>query len=438
MSKLENTKKNFIALVCATILSKCIGFGREVISADHFGLSENFDIYLAIFMIPSMITSILLYAIPNIIIPKLKLNKEVKEDEFYHYFSSHFFWPYVLLIVGILILYNIFLQNYIDFLKISEDKFSMACLIGRYLSIYILFESFFTILMVLYNAREKFVFPAFLHLLLQSSVIVSLFLFAEKNGVIAIVWGLAVGSFAEFFIFVARLNRQKILKYFPFKLAYTENLFVSGIIILMIEIIGQFYAFADRIYLARLPEGYITSLYYANILKELPFVIFGITLGSVLLPKMSKKFQDKDYEGLKQIMKKVLFRLFIGALFIVFLFCMGGTTLVQLIFERGNFTSNDTLLTSEILIYYAIGLPFIFMHFLLVKFYYSLKLEKIVFITTFISILVKIILNYYFVSIQFYKGLALATSLVFVVNTLLLFLHYLLKIDIYFDKQKID
>lgn len=71
----SGVKRNFAILSIATICSKMIGFLREVISAQKFGLSDDFDIYLSVFVIPSLITSLLLYAVPNIVIPKLELNR---------------------------------------------------------------------------------------------------------------------------------------------------------------------------------------------------------------------------------------------------------------------------------------------------------------------------------------------------------------------------
>ena len=75
-------RRNVAILSIATICSKLIGFLREVISAQKFGLSDDFDIYLSVFVIPSLITSLLLYAVPNIVIPKLKLNGNIDNKGF--------------------------------------------------------------------------------------------------------------------------------------------------------------------------------------------------------------------------------------------------------------------------------------------------------------------------------------------------------------------
>lgn len=435
MLVVSKLKRNFAILAIATICSKCIGFFREMLSAQQFGLSDNFDIYLSVFVVPSMITSLLLYAVPNVVIPKLKLNNNIDDRSFYSYFSSHFFWPYLLVLVLIVTVYNFFLNYYVGCLGLSNENFCWQYRLGCLLSLYIFFEAMFNMLTVLYNAKEKFVLPAFLHLILQSTVIISLLLSSYSIGVLSIVYGLAIGALVEFIVFLIFLRKQEILKYFKLNFSFTPHLLSSGIIILIIEFMGQLYSFADRIHLTKVPQGYIAGLYYANILKELPFVIFGVTLGGVLLPKITKMYQNQAYGSLIKLMHKILLNVFLLALCValVLLFC--GKWIVSFLFERGAFTPENSILTSKLLSLYALGLPFIFIHFLLIKLYYSVKLEKMVLITTSISILLKYILNDYFVSIEYYDGLALSTSIAFILNASILVLYYIFKLSSKLSKR---
>lgn len=420
--------RNVFFLAIATICSKCIGFFREILSAHYFGLSETFDIYLSVFVIPSIITSLLLYATPNIIIPKLKLNKDTNDKEFYSYFSSHFLWPYIILLLVIILLYNLCLNIYISYVNIPTIYHAFALEIGRLFSIYICFESFFNLLTVLYNAKERFITPAFLHLILQSCVILFLLLGGAQYGVKAIAYGLSLGAVVEVLIFLFLLNKSKILHFFSLKLSYTPNLFSSVIIILLVELVGQLYSFSDRIFLSELPSGYITGLYYANILKEFPFVILGVTLGGVLLPRITRMFQDKEYSLLLGTMNKMLCRVFVLALFIMLFYFIFGNDLVSLLFERGKFDNDDTNLTSQLLFLYVIALPFIFMHFLLIKFYYTLGKQNTVLVVALISITLKFLLNFIFISHSYYEGLALSTSIAFIFNASSLLGYYLVKL----------
>ena len=122
-------KRNFVMLAIATICSKCIGFLREILSAQQFGLSNEFDIYLSVFVVPGIIISLLTYAGPNIIIPKL--NRNMDDPTFYRYFASHFFTPYVLFLIFIVIVYHLFIGSYINILAFSHEQTILALKLGR-------------------------------------------------------------------------------------------------------------------------------------------------------------------------------------------------------------------------------------------------------------------------------------------------------------------
>ena len=274
-----------------------------------------------------------------------------------------------------------------------------------------------------FNAREKFFAPAFLQLTLQISVIISLILYSDKVGILAIGYGLAIGGILEFLCFIFLLIKEDVLKYFVVKISYVPNLISTSIVIIVVEFMGQLYSLADRMYVSEIPSGYITGLYYANILKELPFVILGVSLGGVLLPKFTQMYQNGEQVQLMKLVWKLSLKVFLLATCVVLFLIYCGSCLITILFERGAFTVENTILTSKLLSLYSVGLPFIFIHFLLVKFYYSIQASKIILITTFLSILFKFILNYCFVLNEYYEGMALSTSLAFILNSSLLIVY---------------
>ena len=427
-------KRNFVMLAIATICSKCIGFLREILSAQQFGLSNEFDIYLSVFVVPGIIISLLTYAVPNIIIPKL--NRNMDDPTFYRYFASHFFTPYVLFLIFIVIVYHLFIGSYINILAFSHEQTILALKLGRLLSIYVFFESFFNLLMTLYNSKEKFILPAFLHLTLQSSVILFMLLFSKRVGVVSICYGLAFGAVLESLLFLVVLKKQSILKYFTFKMSYTPNLFSNIFVVLIIEALGQFYTFSDRIYVTYLPQGYITGLYYANIVKELPFTVLGITLGGILLPKIVRVYQNNDYIILDGLMRKILLYVFLLASFIALFLILGNNYIISLLFERGAFSSNDTSLSSHLLSLFAIGLPFMFIQFIIINLYYTLKLERYIFYFSILSVLLKCFLSFCFVQVGYYEGLALSTSIAYMFSASLFIVMYFIKIHPYLEGRR--
>ena len=105
--------------------------------------------------------------------------------------------------------------------------------------------------------------------------------------------------------------------------------------------------------------GSVSYLFYANRVFQLPLAIIAIATATVLFPAVSKALknhqEEKAYENLKQAFWLLSFLL--GAAMI------GGILMAEpivwLLFERGKFTSAETLQTVDVLRMYMIGLlPF--------------------------------------------------------------------------------
>ena len=98
-------------------------------------------------------------------------------------------------------------------------------------------------------------------------------------------------------------------------------------------------------------------MYYADRLNQLPLAIFGIALGIVLLPGLSKAIKSENNEMTKKLQNRSLeFALLISIPSAIGLYILS-LPIVHILFERGAFTKEDTLYTSNVLGYFALGLP---------------------------------------------------------------------------------
>jgi len=115
----------------------------------------------------------------------------------------------------------------------------------------------------------------------------------------------------------------------------------------------------DTFLISFLQERSITWLNYAFRIMHLPLGLFGIAVGTVALPTLSKHVVDKNFEEAKKTLfdslQLVFFLTVTTSIIIAFL----SQPIVRLIYERGMFTSFDTYATTQALILYIIGVPFI-------------------------------------------------------------------------------
>ena len=97
--------------------------------------------------------------------------------------------------------------------------------------------------------------------------------------------------------------------------------------------------------------------YYADRLNQLPLAIFGIAMGIVLLPSLSKAIKKNDQEETQITQNRSLeFCLLISLPSAVGLYILS-EPIIYILFERGAFVSEDTLYTAQVLSMFALGLP---------------------------------------------------------------------------------
>ena len=121
----------------------------------------------------------------------------------------------------------------------------------------------------------------------------------------------------------------------------------------------QISAFIDTLLATFLMTGSVSSLFYANRIFQLPLAIIAIATATVLFPTVSKALKNNNeteaYKNLNQAFWLLAFLLggsMIGGILLA-------EPIVWLLFERGKFTSLQTLETVSVLQMYMIGLlPF--------------------------------------------------------------------------------
>src|SRR5690606_12759315 len=125
------------------------------------------------------------------------------------------------------------------------------------------------------------------------------------------------------------------------------------------------------------------------------------------------------------VIRRTLMSGFRQSFFLVFPSMMGlvvlGEPIVRLLFERGDFTASDTAQTTTALASYAAGLLSFAWVKVAVSGFYAVQNTRTPVLVASVSMIMNVLLNFVLVGVLSYKGLALATSLSFTVNFVLLY-----------------
>ena len=158
-------------------------------------------------------------------------------------------------------------------------------------------------------------------------------------------------------------------------------------------------------------EGAVSQLFYSQRLYQFPLGVLGISLATAIFPVMSAEAAKKDFNALV----KTISRGIRGAVFIA-LPATAGLLLVRslaisVIFERGRFTSNDTMLTANVLLFYSLGLCGFFMQQVVTRAFYSIQDSKMPARSAVVAVCVNVVLNLTLIWFIGTAGLALSTAL---------------------------
>ena len=184
----------------------------------------------------------------------------------------------------------------------------------------------------------------------------------------------------------------------------------------------------DRFLALYLGNYAVPALYYSDRIVFITVGIFAVSMGSVLLPSMSRFAIKKDLSGMADAIQfglRHLMFICVPAMFFTFFF---REELIQLLFMRGKFNMESLNATSWALCFYALGIPFFASIKILLSGFYSRKDMKTPLKISIICIILNIVLNLILMWPLQQGGIALATVIAYVVNNSILL--YLLKKDL--------
>ena len=173
-----------------------------------------------------------------------------------------------------------------------------------------------------------------------------------------------------------------------------------------------------------LGNGRVSWLAYAFRLMQLPIGIFGVAIGTVTLPVVSRSAAAGNIVEFRAVLAKGMRLAFFLTIPSTIGLVLLARPIISLLYERRTFGAQDTLHTAEALQFYAIGLCAYAGIKVLAPSFYALGKRHTPMMVSFLSIAVNYGLNQLFTfHLGFgHRGLALSTGLVALTNFILLYI----------------
>jgi len=351
----------------ATILSRILGFVRDVVLAKMFGASGETDAFFLAFRIPNFMRrlfaegSFSLAFVPVLSEYRAKGDREALRDLIDHVTGTLAAILLVLVSVGILaapMVLSIFAPGW---LADDRPEFDLSAGMLRITFPYIMLISLTALSAGILNTFERFLIPALTPVLLNLSLIAAALLLADhmEVPVTALAWGVLAAGIAQLLLQVPALMRLGLM---PRPRWGWRHSGVRRIMKLMIPTlfgssVAQVNLLVDSIIATFLVTGSVSWLYYSDRLLEFPLGVLGIALATVILPNLSRKHAKASTAEFSATLDWALrLAVIITVPAAVGLVILSSPILITL-FQYDAFQPDDVRMSSYSLIAYSAGLP---------------------------------------------------------------------------------
>lgn len=406
-----------LSLASATLLSRMMGMVNQVLVSSRFGAGTTMDAYFIASTLPMTMAYLIINTAEAAVIPVYtRVRLEGEKKQVYLLFSTLL----NLLIVGTVVLtllMLIFRYQMIFFAAPALDPTrtalasSLTPLIYPVLTLMVIIGFVECIL----NTEGQFGWPAYAGLLVPLATAIFVLFAGKSYGVIVLCIGTLVGLCFQLSAMIIRVKRAGLV-YRPVLnlrnpdialiLAAAGPAFIGGLI-------SQASPLVDQMFASSLSAGSISALSYAlKLISVISSVIF-VSSGRAVLPQLSRQASANDIKGFKETLRMYLWCIGTGTIILSIFMIIFAHPIVQLLFQRGAFSVNDTDRTALTLVGFLIGLTPMSFSFIAFRVFSALGQTKVLVRVSIFSVITNAVFDYIFAHFWQSFGIALSTSVVY-------------------------
>jgi len=360
-----NLLKSFATVGGMTMMSRVLGFVRDILIAAVLGTGPVADAFFVAFKFPNLFRRLFAEgAFNSAFVPLFAKRLEGEGAKSARQFAEEAF----AVLLTVLLIFTALAQLAMPWLMYgiapgfadTPEKFDMAVVFTQIAFPYLPFISLVALLSGVLNSLRKFAAAAFAPVLLNIILITTLLFaapFFEHAG-LALVWGVSAAGLAQFAMLVWAAHRAGFMPRLrmPKMTPGVKRLIVLGIPGVIAGGIAQINLLIGTI-IASLQDGAVSWLYYADRVYQLPLGVIGIAIGIVLLPDLARRLRADDEGGAMWSQNRAMeFSMLLTLPAAAALIAIPGP-IIETLFERGAFDAADTLKTQMALAAFAVGLP---------------------------------------------------------------------------------
>jgi len=413
-----------------TIISRLLGYLRDVLIAIFLGTSIFADAFFVAFRIPNTFRRLFAEGTFNAAFVPSYSSEQLKSKSKSKTFANEIFNLLFLGLLFLVLLAEIFMPAFVSLIAPGfvddSKKIELAIDLTRITFPFLMLVSLSSFFGAILNSHNKFAAasaaPIILNLILIGILLFGKYLNDEL--IYYLSYGVSIAGFLQL-IFLYKFTSKFFVVHFNFKFKLNNkvkiffkkllpSIFSSGVTqinILVGTIIASFQASA------------VSYLYYADRIYQINLAIAGIAIGVVVLPQLSKHVYLKKKDKILKIQNKALELSMFLSLPASVALLIGSEEIISALFGYGSFNETAVSNSAKALYYFSFGLPAFALIKVFSTFFFANNDTKTPFYISLMSVILNILISiYYFKSIGFII-IPIATTVASWFNSIVLFIY---------------
>jgi putative peptidoglycan lipid II flippase len=412
-----------------TMVSRVLGFLRDIIIARIFGTSDAADAFFVAFRIPNLFRRLFAEgAFSQAFVPVLTEIKSTGDhDKVVDLVgaTAGVLGVILILVVGFgALCAPWFIAAFAPGFIQDQSQWDLATLLLRITFPYLLFISVTALFGSLLNTYGRFAIPALTPALLNIALIGTALYVAPllDEPVVALAIGVFIGGILQFAVQFVAVFRLGVLSRIRFDFAHRgvrKILRLMGPAMFGVSV-AQINLLIDTLIASLLETGSISWLYYSDRLLEFPLGVFGIALATVVLPSLSQHHANSDPKSFSATIDWAMRLALLISLPAAVALALLAEPMLSTLFQYRAFDERDVVMAGRSLVAYSTGLSAFILVKILAPGFYAKQDTRTPVRIGIIAMCSNVVLNLVLVFPFAHAGLALATSLAAFLNAGLL------------------
>lgn len=423
--RLNKIVSSIVRVSGITIISRILGYVRDVIVAAYLGTGLFNDVFIATFKVTNLFRSIFAEGAFSAAFIPVFLSTKAKEGE---NAAIRFASDAQSVLIVVLLIFTTVMIAYMPVIVAATTPgftdtpyaFNLAVYLGRILSPYIIFIS----LAALYGGvmNSVGIFSPFAATSIVLNIVMIVAALCEQHASTpahALTYGALTAGILEFLwmlFFAARYKLVLTLHYpkFTSKIRQCTKQMVPSFINFGIV---QINVLASMMVASFVPDG-MSYIYYADRISQLPIALIGTACATVVLPALSHAFELEQRKEIEKVvchsMELVLFFAIPSMFGILYL----AHDIIRVLFMRGAFSELSVQNTASSLIALSIGIPAFSLNRVLTAIFYSHRDTRTPMKISMITMVVNIVISFSLLGSMLHVGVSIASSIAGWLNVL--------------------